>query len=645
MLRELLARRPAKPLDRPAAAGTAVAPAQAMRRLSSLRRRLLVLLSLVLVPWLALVLYTTADERDVAIERVGNDAMRLVHIVTSNQAAQVEAARQLLTAFARMPQVRTRNPAECAAFMAQMLNAYPSYLNIGRAERDGSLTCSAMPMPAPVNVADRMYFAHAIESRRFTIGEYQIGRITQLPSIAYGYPLVDAAGDVEAVVFAAQGLEWLTLALADVDLPEGAVLVVIDRKGTVLARLPQAPGFVGRTLPEPELLAKLSGRDERGLFEADDARGVRRLWAHAPLISGHQLHAAIGVPESVAFADIKRRLVRNLAALALVTLVAFAAATLGAAFILRQIDALVAATRRLASGDLGARAPLAGRSSEIEILAGAFNSMAATLEARDRELRAAEEKSRAAEVQLAVTRAQIDIARQIQQSLLPEDPLSLAGVRFAGRCIPAVAVGGDYFGYFPRGESAIDSLIGDVSGHGVGAALLMAEARTTFMTERLVAHSASAMLAKINDLLHDDLDRAGLFMTACCATFDAASRELGYASAGHPPALLLRANESSCSELVTDGMLFGIERGAQFAELRLQLGTGDIVVFYTDGITEMHDGADDLFGARRLGDVVVANRAEDPEAMIAAVLARLDAFAEGRPYEDDCTIVVMKVTE
>jgi hypothetical protein len=100
------------------------------RRFVSLRLRLLAMVLLVLVPWLALVLFTQADERKVAIADVGDDAMRLVHIVTSNQAAQVEAARQLLMAFARLPQLRKKDPAACSALMAEMLKAYPLYLNM-----------------------------------------------------------------------------------------------------------------------------------------------------------------------------------------------------------------------------------------------------------------------------------------------------------------------------------------------------------------------------------------------------------------------------------------------------------------------------------------------------------------------------------
>ena len=614
------------------------------RRYVSLRVRLLAIVLLVLVPWLALVLFTQAEERKVAIADVGDDAMRLVHIVTSNQAAQIEAARQLLMALARLPQLRNKDPAACSALMAEMLKAYPLYLNMGVIDADGDVTCSAVPLREPVNLADRLYFELAIQTRDFVVGDYQTGRVTKLPAINYAYPLLDAAGDVEAVIYIAQNLDWLTMALAGVQLPSGAVLAVTDRNGTVLARVPPAEGAVGMRLAEPALMAAIAGRKERGLVESEDADGSGRLWAYAPLIAGTDLHAMIGVSKSVAFADIDRRLVRNLFAFGLVTVLALAAAWFGANQILRQVDALVAATRRLASGDLEARAPPTAGRNEIELLAGSFNQMAGMLQARDRALRLSEERIRAAEVELAVTKAHIDIARRIQRSLLPDDPLSLAGVRFAGRCIPAAAVGGDYFGYFADGESGVDSLIGDVSGHGVGAALMMAEARTTFMSARLVEDSAAAVLSKLNDLLHDDLDRAQLFMTACCMTFDPTTGVLTYANAGHPAALVLRAGQSRCVSLRAEGVLLGIQKGARFDQIELRMKSGDVVVLYTDGITDVCNEAGDFFGVRGLEEAIVANGYMEPESLIDAVLAALERFAAGRPFDDDCTIVVMKVT-
>jgi len=303
---------------------------------------------------------------------VGDDAMALVHIVTSNQAAQVEAARQLLMALARLPQLRGGNRAACSALMAEMLKAYPLYLNIGSIEPDGNITCSAVPMREPVNVADRLYFELAIQTRDFAVGDYQTGRVTGLPSINYAYPLQDAGGNVEAVIYIAQNLDWLTLALAGVQLPHDAILAVTDRNGTVLARVPPVEGALGKRLAEPALVAVLAGTKGRGLVETEDASSGSRLWAYAPLIAGTDFHAMLGVSKSVAFADIDRRLARNLASFGLVTVLAFAAAWLGAGRILRQVDALVAATRRLASGDLEARAPSMDASSKgLEIAARA----------------------------------------------------------------------------------------------------------------------------------------------------------------------------------------------------------------------------------------------------------------------------------
>ncbi len=612
----------------------------------SLRARLLALLAFVLLPSFGLVLYTQADERRAAVENVNRDAMRLIRIATSNQSAQIEAARQVLTAFAQLSQLRSTNAAACTAFLAEMLKAYPLYLNFGVANLDGNLRCSAVPLSAQVNVADRAYFRRALATHRFSIGDYVIGRVTQLPSINYAHPVLSTAGDVDGVVYAAQSLNWLTAALANVEFPHGAVLVVTDGNGTVLARIPDTEGWTGRTLAERQVLRALSEQPKGGVFELDDAQGIRRLWAHAPLIDGHDLHATIGVPESVAFADIDRRLLRNLAGLCVVTIVALGAAWFGArSFILRQVDALVGMTGKLAAGDLGARVPALGGHGELELLGRAFNSMAETLDARDRELRLAEERTRKAEIELAVTRAQIDVAREIQRSLLPEDPLVIAGVRLAGRCIPADAVGGDYFGYFPRGRNRVDSFIGDVSGHGVGAAMLMAEARTIFMAERLIASSAAPILAKLNDLLYDDLDRANHFMSGCCATFDTASRELSYANAGHLPALLLRANEASCRFLEADGALLGMSKTGQFTEAVVTLTAGDIVVFYTDGITERESETGEFFGVERLKEAVVVHRDEDPERLIASILAVVDRFAGARPHDDDVTIVAMQTTE
>ena len=135
------------------------------------------------------------------------------------------------------------------------------------------------------------------------------------------------------------------------------------------------------------------------------------------------------------------------------------------------------------------------------------------------------------------------------------------------------------------------------------------------------------------------------FISASRAIFDAATRELSYANAGHPPALLLRAGTMSCVTLNADGMLLGIRKDVDFSEVKVTLLAGDVVVFYTDGITEMQNAAGEMFGVERLGQVVETYRAEDPETLVAGVLAALDGFAGGTQREDDLTIVAMQLTK
>ena len=165
-----------------------------------------------------------------------------------------------------------------------------------------------------------------------------------------------------------------------------------------------------------------------------------------------------------------------------------------------------------------------------------------------------------------------------------------------------------------------------------------------FLAERLVAPSAAQLLCKLNDLLHDDLECAGYFITACCAVFDATTRELNYASAGHPPPLLLRAGETRCTTLDADGCLLGIAKIADFTDVKVMLRTGDIVVFYTDGITEMQNASrrNVRCGPPRRGSGD-ASRRRTRDGWSPEFWRRLSTFAGGTPPEDDLTIVVMKL--
>jgi sigma-B regulation protein RsbU (phosphoserine phosphatase) len=245
-------------------------------------------------------------------------------------------------------------------------------------------------------------------------------------------------------------------------------------------------------------------------------------------------------------------------------------------------------------------------------------------------------------------RRELEIAKQIQLSLLPEVPLHLATAEIAGLCVPATHVGGDYFDYFHRG-GLVDLVIADVSGHSVGAALIMAEARSVLRAEarRTLAEPARSegvapILDGVNDTLHEDLSGADLFITMFYVRYDCRTRRLSYANAGHNFALLLKSGEERCVPLDADGLVLGVRKGVAFEEKTEDLEPGDWLLLYTDGVIEAQNGAGEFFGIARLCRLFAARRALAPEAMIAELLAELRAFAGKNPLRDDVSMVALR---
>ena len=237
----------------------------------------------------------------------------------------------------------------------------------------------------------------------------------------------------------------------------------------------------------------------------------------------------------------------------------------------------------------------------------------------------------------------MELARQIQLSLLPTAPPIIPGASFAGRCVPAAHVGGDYYDYHLRGADIVDMVVADVSGHSIGAALMTAEARSALRAQLATGGGAGEVLAALNRVLHEDLGKAELFITLFCASYDANSRILSYANAGHVPPLLFRGSDSSCQWLDAEGMIIGIREEIEFEQKQLRMQEGDLLVLYTDGVTEARNGAGEFFGQARLCAILERNRGESPRAIIDAVLSEISAFTDTLVLEDDVTIVVMKV--
>ena len=317
--------------------------------LSTLRARSVLLVLLAVLPALGLLLYTASEQRELAVAETLDDARQLARLAAADQGRLIEGTRQLLVVLAQLPEVHAAGAAACSALLADVLAQHPLYANLGVVAPDGNLSCSAVPTGGPLNLGDRDYFQRALQTRDFAVGEYQIGRVTGKATLNAGYPVIDEAGGVVGVVYAALDLAWLSEFVAQAPLPPESALTVIDRRGTVLARYPDPARWVGRSLAGTPVVETILAQGA-GVAEASDADGGVHLYAFAPLggtppTAGAYLSIAIPMDGAVAPAD--RVFRRNLAWLGLVGVLALTAAWVGGnVFIHQDAEAQKALVRR-----------------------------------------------------------------------------------------------------------------------------------------------------------------------------------------------------------------------------------------------------------------------------------------------------------
>lgn len=279
----------------------------------------------------------------------------------------------------------------------------------------------------------------------------------------------------------------------------------------------------------------------------------------------------------------------------------------------------------------------------LESLAGQLAQAVRIVKEMDEKEREREEKERAL-LEKARVLKEMEIAKQIQLSLLPSSAPVLPGVVIAGHCKPATHVGGDYYDFFHHGATGIDMVIADVSGHSVGAALIMAETRSVLRAQARSDKSVSAILATLNELLYDDLTGAELFITMFYLRYDTASGTLHYSNAGHNPPLIHRKGKTACVELDTEGLILGVKRDVVFEEKSIALEDGDIVLLYTDGITEARNSQGEFFGSGRLCGVLAANHGRTVGGVVEAIMAEVESFCGVTALEDDISMVAVSVT-
>ena len=241
---------------------------------------------------------------------------------------------------------------------------------------------------------------------------------------------------------------------------------------------------------------------------------------------------------------------------------------------------------------------------------------------------------------LEALRRELDIAREIQQSILPRRFPACGRLDLFATMLPARDVGGDFYDFFALDDRRFGLVIGDVSGKGMPAALFMAVCRTLVKATALSGLGPAACLQRVNDLLVAD-NPSDMFVTLFYAILDLGTGELTYSNGGHNPPFVIRSG-AAVEPLAVGGTLLGVLDSARFSEHRLRLCTGDTLLLYTDGVTEAANPAEVLYGDARVAHVLTAAGAGSCEQLVRSLLSDVARHSEGIAQSDDITLLAVR---
>jgi sigma-B regulation protein RsbU (phosphoserine phosphatase) len=295
----------------------------------------------------------------------------------------------------------------------------------------------------------------------------------------------------------------------------------------------------------------------------------------------------------------------------------------------RPINKLAAAANTLAEGDFSAKADIR-TGDELQQLAEVFNELGPKLQEHEK------------------TQRSLALARAIQQNLLPQQAPEIDGFQIAGRCRYCDETGGDYFDFIHLPDSVkqkVGIVLGDVTGHGVGAALLMASARSILRNASLhFTGDLAELMTQFNDQLSEDTGE-DKFMTLFYGALDNTDRTLTWASGGHDPAIWHHKKADTFEELPNTGPLTGYMKDMPYEQAGpVTLEAGDVLLVGTDGIWEAEDPAGQPYGKERLHELIRTSTDRSAEEIVDAVIESVEAFSAPASPTDDVTLIVIKAT-
>jgi signal transduction histidine kinase len=370
------------------------------RIFSGLRWRLLLLVLLACAPLVGLTLHTASEERRQLVKEWNQRAQEMMQLATRDEEQVIGQTRQLLFALAESATVRSTNRRDSEKMLDELFRNCPHYANFGVVGTNGMVLASARPM-ASASQTNRPYFRRALATQTFAIGDFQDEQTDGKPTVYFGCPVFDSNRQIQAVVFAALDLEWVSQfeSALPARLPKGATWTEIDRNGKILVRYPSPGKWIGRPFPEKSLL-KIVFSQNHGVVEAKSSDGILGFHAfaamHSQFVPDDVVTILGSIPEQVLFAEANHRRNANLIGLGIAACLAFMLGWIGSnLLVLSPVRTLVKSSVELANGDFNTRTGLVHRGDELGQLTYTFDHMAQAVQQRDMENKTARHRLQA----------------------------------------------------------------------------------------------------------------------------------------------------------------------------------------------------------------------------------------------------------
>lgn len=503
----------------------------------------------------------------------------------------------------------------------------------------------------PFNPVARPWYKAAIEADGPTWGNVYVwlraGRGETL-GVSYVEPFRDEKGVVTGVINCELTLADISAFLKRLEIGKTGEAFIIERNGNLVATsagfscMKDGTGRLPATEAPDRLIASAAQELTRHFGPADSIDGIHRATA---TLNGEPTQVVVSsfrnrrnldwlivtlVPDSDFLADVHRSRRNSMILGGLAVLAALGLGIGVARWLVRPILAVVDHAQRVGAGDLQARIDRKDN-REIAQLSGALNAMADGLQDRMR------------------LRHALNLAMEVQQNLLPAHKPKVVGVDVAARSQYCDETGGDYYDYLNIEEMGSNTLfvaLGDVTGHGIAAAMLMATARGVLRSHVQQRGSLGDLLKHVNELLV--VDTGGTrFMTMFLGAIDVSSMSLRWASAGHDQPLLYDPTSGALIDIEGEnGLPLGVLDSEEYTEqVYGGLRSGQVMLIGTDGLWESRNHADELFGKERVRDAMAALAHLSAAEIEAGIYQRLQEFCDGRAILDDITYVVIKFTD